>query len=143
MRCIGLTEGRRDRVVRELSEWRAHRPRDEARALRVSPVELAKLLGHLVFVSQVVPGGRTAMLAMLSSFRGMVVDWKRGRVSAGGEAWRRLEVRSGFWDDLDWWEANIRTRNCVPMGVEPRGVAAVAGTDASGWGAGGLVWVDG
>jgi hypothetical protein len=55
--------------------------------LQVGAKELAKLLGHLVFGSQVVPGGRTYMQAMLSSFAGLEVDWRRGAVRrTGGNA---------------------------------------------------------
>ena len=39
------------------------------------PRELASFLGKLVFVSQVVKGGRTYMQGMLSQFKGLVVDW--------------------------------------------------------------------
>ena len=143
MRCIGLTEGRLDRVRRELSEWRARRPQAGGGELRVDARELARMLGHLVFVSQVVPGGRPAMMSMLSSFRGMVVDWKRGRVSVGGGAWRDASVPAGFWEDLEWWEDHIDTRHYTPMEVAERRPAVVSGTDASGWGQGGLVWLDG
>jgi hypothetical protein len=48
--------------------------------LSVGAKELAKLLGHLVFGSQVIPGGRTYMQSMLSSFAGLEVDWRRGAV---------------------------------------------------------------
>ena len=143
MRCIGLTEGRLDRVRRELSEWRARRPQAGGGELRVDARELARMLGHLVFVSQVVPGGRPAMMSMLSSFRGMVVDWKRGRVSVGGGAWRDASVPAGFWEDLEWWEDHIDTRHYTPMEAAERRPAVVSGTDASGWGQGGLVWLDG
>ena len=143
MRCIGLTEGRLDRVRRELSAWRARRPPCGGGELRVDARELAQMLGHLVFVSQVVPGGRPAMMSMLSSFQGMVVDWKRGRVSVGGGAWRDASVPAGFWEDLEWWEDHLETRHYTPMDEVERRPAVVSGTDASGWGQGGLVWLDG
>ena len=50
-----------------IDEWLARRPAAGER-LQVGAKELAKLLGHLVFGSQVVPGGRKYMQAMLSSF---------------------------------------------------------------------------
>ena len=143
MRCIGLTEGRLDRVRRDLVAWRARKPQPGAGELRVDARELAAMLGHLVFVSQVVPGGRPAMMSMLSSFQGMVVDWKRGRVSVGGGEWRDSSVPAGFWEDLEWWEEHIETRHYTPMEEAERRPAVVAGTDASGWGQGGLVWLDG
>ena len=143
MRCIGLTEGRLERVRADLAEWRARRPRACGGELRVDARELARMLGHLVFVSQVVPGGRPAMMSMLSSFQGMVVDWKRGRVSVSGGAWRDATVPAGFWEDLEWWEDHIDTRHYTPIDEVERRPAVVAGTDASGWGQGGLIWLDG
>ena len=143
MRCIGLTEGRLERVRGELHEWRARRPPSGGGELRVDARELARMLGHLVFVSQVVPGGRPAMMSMLSSFRGMVVDWKRGRVSVDGSAWRDATVQAGFWEDLEWWEDHLETRHYTPLEAAERRPAVVSGTDASGWGQGGLVWLDG
>ena len=143
MRCIGLTEGRLERVRGDLVEWKARRPRAGGGELRVDARELARMLGHLVFVSQVVPGGRPAMMSMLASFQGMVVDWKRGRVSVSGGAWRDATVPAGFWEDLEWWEDHIDSRHYTPMEEEERRPAVVAGTDASGWGQGGLIWIDG
>ena len=127
----------------ELREWRARRPPSGGGELRVDARELARMLGHLVFVSQVVPGGRPAMMSMLSSFQGMVVDWKRGRVSVGGGAWRDASVQAGFWEDLEWWEDHLETRHYTPLEATERRPAVVSGTDASGWGQGGLVWLDG
>ena len=46
-------------------------------------------------------------MSMLSSFQGMGVDWKRGRVSVGGGEWRDSLVPAGFWEDLEWWEEHI------------------------------------
>ena len=65
-----------------------------ARAPRRRPRrrELASFLGKLVFVSQVVKGGRTYMQGMLAQFKGLVVDWRRGEMPSaakGGEP-RRL-----------------------------------------------------
>ena len=59
----------------------------------MEPRELAKLLGHLVFASQVVPGGRTYMQNMLSAFSGLEVDWKHGRVRARYGAWDLVTLR--------------------------------------------------
>ena len=74
----------------------------------------------------------------------MVVDWRlcQVRPTAGGE-WRKLEVDEGFWRDLEWWESHLVERDCVPMDEPPLGVAVVAGTDASDWGYGNLIWLDG
>ena len=65
------------------------------------------------------------------------------RLSRGGEAWRRVRLSDGFWRDLAWWAEHLERRNCVPMHREDRGVAWLAGTDASDWGTGQLVWIDG
>ena len=95
-RCIALTEGRQMRLRAMIDEWMARRPAAGER-LQVGAKELAKLLGHLVFGSQVVPGGRTYMQAMLSSFAGLEVDWRRGAVRrTGGGAWQEMSVSDGF-----------------------------------------------
>ena len=132
MRCIGLTESRETKLLGMIADWTNMRPRSGQAPLRVEPVEMARLLGHLVFASQVVQGGRVAMQAMLSSFKGVVVDWRlcQVRPTAGGE-WRKLEVDEGFWRDLEWWESHLVERGCVPMDEPPLGVAVVAVTDAS------------
>jgi len=82
-RCIALTEGRQRKLRTMLDEWASRRPRGGGR-LAVRPKELASLLGHLVFASQCVRGGRVYMQGMLSAFRGLEVDWGRGRVRASG-----------------------------------------------------------
>ena len=111
--------------------------------LEVSARELAKLLGHFVFASQVIPGGRTYMQGMLFSFQGMEVDWRRGLVRAARGAWRQMEIGASFWRDLEWLDDHLERRNCVPLAAPQLGEAAIAGTDASGWGTGQLIWRDG
>ena len=142
---VALTESRQKHVRNMLDEWRARRPAAGRAAAEASPRELASLLGHLVFASQCVPGGRTYMQGMLSSFAGLEVDWRRGavRFSRSGGEWRRVQLAAGFWRDLEWWSANLECRNCVPMREASRGEAWLAGTDASDWGTGQLVWLDG
>ena len=127
-----------------IEEWAARRPVASEAELEVEPKELAKLLGHLVFASQVVPLGRTYMQAMLSSFGGLIVDWRRGEVrpTAGG-GWRRQRVGAGFWRDLEWWSDHLERRNCVSTVPSVLGEAAITGTDASDWGTGQLAWLDG
>ena len=100
-RCIALTESRQAKLRSLLDYWMSRRPAAGER-LQVDAKELAKLPGHLVFGSQVVPGGRTYMQSMLSSFAGLEVDWRRGAVrrTAGG-AWGAMEVGGGFWRDLE------------------------------------------
>ena len=142
-RCIALTESRQVKLRSMIDAWMARRPA-AGEQLRVGAKELAQLLGHLVFGSQVVPGGRTYMQSMLSSFAGLEVDWRRGSVrrTAGGP-WQEMAVGDGFWRDLEWWSEHLEKRNCVSTEPSRRGEAAVTGTDASGWGTGQLAWLDG
>jgi hypothetical protein len=142
-RCIALTESRQAKLRGMIDAWLARRPAAGER-LQVGARELAQLLGHLVFGSQVVPGGRTYMQSMLSSFAGLEVDWRRGNVRrTRGGAWQEMEVGTGFWRDLEWWSDHLERRNCVSLEPPPLGAAAVTGTDASGWGTGQLAWLDG
>ena len=143
MRCIALTGSRQAKLRGMIDEWMARRPAAGERLL-VGARDLARLLGHLVFGSQAVPGGRTYMQAMLSSFAGLEVEWRRGvvRPSAGG-VWREMSVSDGFWRDLEWWSDHLERRNCVSVEPTARGEAAITGTDASGWGTGQLAWIDG
>ena len=142
-RCVALTEGRQRRLREMIDSWQQQRPASGGR-LVVEPKELASLLGHLVFASQCVPGGRTYMQAMLSSFAGLEIDWARGRVRpTGGSGWGRHRVSDGFFRDLEWWSDHLERRNCVPLREPPHGAAAITGTDASGWGTGQLAWLDG
>ena len=90
-RCIALTEGRQQRLMTMIDDWMGRRPAAGG-TLEVSVRELAKLLGHFVFASQVIPGGWTYMQGMLSSFQGMEVDWRRGLVRAARGAWRQMEI---------------------------------------------------
>jgi len=142
LRCMALTESREAKLMAMISEWTATRPSDGGE-LEVDPTELARLLGNLVFASQVVPGGRTAMMAMLASFKGLVVDWRQGRVKAKDGKWARMRIGADFWLDLEWWADHLQNRVCVPLLPEVAGEAVVGGTDASGWGYGNLIWIDG
>ena len=45
---------------------------------------------------------------MLSSFAGLVVDWRRGRVTAGAGGWRPMIVPVGFWRDLAYCGWNLK-----------------------------------
>ena len=72
-RCVALTEGRQRKLRAMIDEWSSRRPRAGGRLL-VEPKELASLLGHLVFASQCVRGGRVYMQGMLSAFQGLEVD---------------------------------------------------------------------
>jgi hypothetical protein len=140
-RGVTVSKKRLDNLLREIGEWRGRRP---ARGqLEVEPRPLASLLGKLVFSSQVVRGGRTYMQGMLSQFKGLVVDWRRGAVSFAGEAWRHLRVGEGFWRDLQWWHDHLVTRSLIPFESEDHAEAVLAGTDASGWGTGQVLWLHG
>ena len=93
-RCVALTESRQKKLRGLLDEWKARRPAKGGRTL-VEPKELASLLGNLVFASQCVLNGRVYMQGMLSAFKGLEVDWQRGRGRAappraacgGSSAW--------------------------------------------------------
>ena len=129
---ITLTEKRLGRMLAEMEAWEARRPTEGE--LEVDPTELASLLGKLVFASQVVKGGRTYMQGMLSAFKGLVVDWRRGSVAPLGGCWGRMTVGAPFWRDLSWWRRHLAGRSLAPFGQEARGEGVLAGTDASGWG---------
>ena len=145
-RCISLTEKRQVKLQGMISEWLAREP-GRGEKMRAGPVELARLLGHLVFASQVVEGGRTYMQGMLGQFAGLEVDWRRGEVKwvkSQAARWEKgVEVSSGFWRDLKWWSDHLEYRNSVSLEVPRAGEAAVTGTDASDWGTGQLAWIDG
>ena len=149
MRCIGLTESRETKLLGMIAEWMGRRPAAGRAPLLVTPVEMARLLGHLVFASQVVQGGRVAMQAMLSSFKGMVVDWRLGgRLAlvdqvrptasvAKPEGRGRLLASSGG-SRTSWREAACRwrsRRSAWRWWREP--------TRATRSGYGNLIWLDG
>ena len=108
LRCIGLSRKRQARLREMISAWASRRPR-QGRVLEVGPRELAVLLGHLVFGSQVVPGGRTYMQGMLAQFRGLEVDWNHGQV-------RFSDHRDGRWLAQ---RAGVRTRRKRRAGATP------------------------
>ena len=84
------------------------------------------------------------MQGMLSQFKGLEVDWRRGLVRrAAGATWGRRTVSAAFWRDLEWWHDSFEKRNCTELVTRPVGEAAVTGTDASGWGTGQVAWIDG
>ena len=141
--CVALSESRQAKLRGMIDDWVGMRPRD-GRSLMVDPTQLAKLLGSLVFASQVVDGGRTYMQGMLAQFKGLEVDWRRGlvRPSKGG-GWTQVEVTDGFWRDLEWWSDCFERRNCSSLVREARADAAITGTDASDFGTGQLAWIDG
>jgi hypothetical protein len=141
-RGITVTRSRLQKVQAELIDWKARQP--ASGDLEADPVELARLLGRLVFTSQVVRGGRTYMQGMLAAFQGLVVDWNRGKVSRASGEWSKLTITPGFWRDLDWWIDHLEGRCLVPFEAEARPAEAVlSGTDASGWGTGQVIWLDG
>ena len=143
---ISLTRKRRDGLLSLIGEWERWRATvgRPGRRSKAAPRELASLLGKLVFASQVVWNGRPFMQAMLSSFAGHTVDWVRGEVSfKGGERKQGIELTDGFWEDLRWWKVHLQERYSVPWKTDELAVAAITGTDASGWGTGQLAWVDG
>ena len=141
-RGITITRKRREKLEKDMETWMARKPSQGS--LTVDPRELASFLGKLVFVSQVVQGGRTYMQGMLSQFKGLVVDWRRGEVKPMGGRWESMEVTAGFWRDLSWWQANLATQSLAPMQPEPaKAEAVLTGTDASDWGTGQVLWLHG
>ena len=141
-RCIALTEERQLKLRKMIDEWMRKR-RVDGGVVKAPPVEIAKLLGHLVFASQVVPGGRTYMQNMMSVFGGLEIDWKHGRVRPKSGHWDLVVLREEFWIDLEWWSDHLEVRNCIPMDEPQFCEAVVSGTDASDWGAGTVIWMDG
>ena len=141
LQCIGLTQRRQEKMIERLEEWSARR----ATSTTADPVELAQLLGYLVFASQVVPGGRTYMQGMLSQLVGLEVDWTRGVVRAlkVRGSWRRVQLSGSFWRDLEWWRESLVTRNCVELTNPVSAGAAITGTDASDWGTGQVAYLSG
>ena len=74
-------------MVTMIDGWLRRRPPDGETA-QSEPREVAQLLGHLVFISDVVPGGRTYLQAIPRQFRGLEVDWARGAVRHVHGRWR-------------------------------------------------------
>ena len=149
---IGLSRARQSKLLGMLAEWMRRRPRqryspEQVRQAEADPKQLAKLLGHLVFASQVVPGGRVYMQGMLRQFAGLEIDWRRGLVRWSGshrqEGWKKVGLSEGFWEDLEWWQSHLESRNCTPLVPPVKAEAAVTGTDASDWGTGQAAFLDG
>jgi hypothetical protein len=143
---ISLTRKRRDGLLELIAAWENWRKESTrpGRKARADPRELASLLGKLVFASQVVWNGRPFMQSLLASFAGHTVDWVRGLVTLpGGGRQSGIELSDGFWEDLRWWRTHLAERYSVPWSTDEMAVAAITGTDASGWGTGQLAWVDG
>lgn len=141
-RGVTITRKRLAKLQAEMDAWAE--TDTGAGFIEVEPKPLASLLGKLVFVSQVVPGGRTYMQGMLSQFQGLIVNWNRGTVSAPQGGGRRMSVSRAFWRDLAWWRAHLVTHSLAPFTPAARvAEAAMLGTDASGYGTGQVLWLDG
>ena len=139
---IALSEKRQGKLTKLVDEWLASCPEGEGGTS--PPRELASLLGQLVFASEMVPGGRTYMQAMLAQFKGLHVDWLRGQVRSvvSGTA-GPVQLTPGFWRDLAWWRSALRRANSSPLVAPPLGELAIVGSDASDFACGELVWLDG
>ena len=84
------------------------------------------------------------MQGMLSQFKGLVVDWQRGQVRPTAGKWQDLSVSPAFWRDLRWWRGHLDQRSLAPLDGTGRAAEAVlSGTDASNWGTGQVLWLDG
>ena len=142
LRGVTLTEKRLGKLLTEMELWESRR--EQHGPTEAEPRELASLLGKLVFASQVVAGGRQYMQGMLSQFKGLIVDWRRGSVSFSGGPAQRLTLSDGFFRDLAWWRDHLAYRSLASFSGAPRRAEAViTGTDASGWGTGQVIWLDG
>ena len=142
-RCIALTESRQQRMEGLVEEWLEREPAPGQPPVRSDPRELASVLGHFVFASEVIPGGRVYLQAMLRQFKGLEVDWARGMVRHFSSAWTQIDIHDGFWRDLRWWRSALKRCNCIPFGLPAVGEVAIVGTDASDLACGELVWLDG
>jgi hypothetical protein len=142
VRGVTITRKRLAKLLAEMEGWSARAPAGVGE-LEVDPTELASLLGKLVFASQVVRGGRVYMQGMLSAFKGLVVDWRRGAVAPVGGKWGAMSVGEAFWRDLRWWRMHLEQRSLTPFDTVPMGEGVLSGTDASGWGTGQILWLDG
>ena len=145
MRMITLSRERQGKLREMIDDWQKRRPHS-GELFYADPVELARFLGKLVFASQVVMGGRTYMQGMLSQFKGLEVDWKKGEVRpTHSSQWRSsgVAISAGFWRDLEWWNDHLESRCGVPLDDAFVGEGVIAGTDASDWGTGQLAWLDG
>ena len=145
-RCgIALPLDKADGLRAMVDEWLDRRPVGGGKPLEVCPVDLARLLGRLVFASPCVPGGKIMSQSILSQFRGLMeVDWIHGRVKVRGGNWSTMTVDDEFWRDLEMWRDMLRHNHLVAPNLGARACSAVmAGTDASDWGTGQLIWLDG
>ena len=84
------------------------------------------------------------MQAMLSSFSGLQIDWRRGHVIfVGGGTSSRVTLPPCFWSDFSWWEDQLPSRYSLRWEERLAPVATLVATDASDWGSGQLAWLDG
>ena len=139
---VTLSQKRLESMESLIRDWLSREVPDES--VEADPREVAQLLGKLVFASQVVSGGRTYLQNMLSVFKGMVVDWRRGKVTYGGAKGQSLHLGAGFWRDLRWWRRHLAGHALAPLSrLRSGGDLVIAGTDASDWGTGQVIWRDG
>ena len=57
-RCSALTDSRQRKLEKLIDDWLAYEPSPGRPPEDADPKELASFLGHLVFASEVIPGGR-------------------------------------------------------------------------------------
>jgi hypothetical protein len=138
---IALPSDKEESLSRLLGDWLERSPEGEELVV-VDPTHLARLLGKMLFASPLIEGSRVHMQAMLAQFAGLVVDWQRGTVE-WKRGWKPMTVGASFWRDLEWWREVFSRGNAVRSEKTARAVAAISGTDASDWGTGQLVWIDG
>ena len=141
-RGVTVTRKRLEKLQLEIEGWLVRAPREGT--MLAEPREVASLMGKLVFASQVVAGGRTYLQCVLSAFKGLIVDWRRGTVSVGNGRREPLRLGQSFWRDLRWWKRHLHMHAFVPFDeVGKPAELVLAGTDASDWGTGQVIWRDG
>ena len=138
-RSISLPHSKVKKVLQLIKEFELLKPGDVAK-----PLKVAALIGLLNFAAMVVDGCSIFLDRMYNQFRGVLIDWKRGLVKVDHRA-RYMRLKAEFFEDLRWWKTNVATRSSVPLLArgESESDGVVSGTDASGWGAGQLVWLSG
>ena len=107
------------------------------------PRRLASIIGRCGFLSQVVPDGIIHMRRLYDQMKYASVDWVSGEVL---HCWgtEPVPLSKELWRDLDWWLRNLRFRNCTPLWLDGDGRFIIhMGTDASDWGGGGELDING
>ena len=136
-----LPEDKRSKLNQSLDDWLEERRggHDES----AHPVEVASLVGTLIFGYKMVDGGRAHLGGLITQLGGAIkIDWRKGKVLMENR-WGQLKLNHEFWDEVVWWKNAIQRSNCRLEKEKREVVGIVSGSDASDWGAGSLAWIDG